>query len=191
MTAAPTFDDLFSVIARASVGDAEARVVVDDASPPDAVETRLAVALNLLLDDLGLRATQLRARLATIEAQQHTITALSTPVLRVADRVLLVPLVGRIDDARAQQMVQRVLEEVRATRARTVLVDLTGVPAVDASAAAALVRLAQAAALMGARAVLAGLSSAVAEALAGAGPAGRLRVVSDLALAIEDSRGRR
>src|SRR3954447_8714234 len=61
MTDLPSFDDIFSVMAAASVGDLNARVVIPDNPPLERNETRLAIALNILLEDLALRAGELRS----------------------------------------------------------------------------------------------------------------------------------
>jgi PAS domain S-box-containing protein len=116
-----------------------------------------------------------------LEMRQQTIIALSTPVLRPMDGVLLLPLIGLIDAQRAGQLTRTVLDEIGRSHDRVVLIDLTGVPEVDEHAAHALVALARAAALMGATPVLAGLTSSVAAQFTGrAEQLGDLHVVADL-----------
>lgn len=113
-----------------------------------------------------------RASLAALaEAQvaerrlRDTIAAMDTPILPVAEGVLVVPLIGDLDAARGEELLARVLARAAATRAHTLLLDITGVPLVDQPAAAALVRLGQALRLLGARCMLVGLSGEAAQTL--------------------------
>lgn len=98
-------------------------------------------------------------------ALQEALRALSTPVLELGEGLLLVPLIGVLDDARMQQLQSAILEGVRSRAGRAVVIDLTGVADVDSHVAAHIVRIATAARLLGARVRLSGLSAAVAEAL--------------------------
>ena len=100
-----------------------------------------------------------------IAHQQQEIQDLSTPVLQVRDRLLLLPLVGMIDTHRARMITQNLLQAIRASRARVVVIDITGVPAVDSKVANHLLQTVAAARLMGATAVITGLSAEVAQAL--------------------------
>lgn len=98
-----------------------------------------------------------------IADQQRTILRLSTPILEVADGVLLAPIVGAVDQARATSLISAALDAIQARGARRLIVDLTGVDDFDASTAAHLVRLCAAAALLGARAILSGINPALAQ----------------------------
>jgi rsbT co-antagonist protein RsbR len=106
----------------------------------------------------------LSAREATIR-QQRVTTEFSTPVLVLRPGVLVVPVVGVLDSTRAAQLSQRLLEAIGRHRARAVVIDVTGVPGIDAGVAARLARAVGAARLMGARSVLTGLSAVSAAAL--------------------------
>jgi rsbT co-antagonist protein RsbR len=113
------------------------------------------------------------AYLATKEAiiaeQQQAIRELSTPVLQVTGHVLVVPLVGRIDNARARQLTETLLVAIRDRRARGVVLDVTGVPQVDVSVANHLAMTCDAARLMGASIVITGMSSEIARAMVSLG----------------------
>lgn len=107
----------------------------------------------------------LSAKERIIGEQQVAIRELSTPVLQIRDGLLLLPLVGVIDSSRARQMTDQLLQAIRANRAKVIVVDITGVPAVDSMVANHLVQVVEAARLLGARAILTGLSAEVAQTL--------------------------
>jgi len=115
--------------------------------------------------------TAVRARVRQYELRdhQHELTdlvhKLSTPVLEVRPRVLLVPLIGALDQQRARQMTEELLRAVRASRARVVVIDLTGVPGVDAGVANHLLLTMEASRLLGAELILTGISTATAATL--------------------------
>jgi anti-anti-sigma regulatory factor len=120
------------------------------------------------------------------ERLMHEIRDLSTPVLRVRDGLLVIPVVGAIDDARSQQITERLLAAITENRARVVVIDLTGVAGVDASVADRLVQTIEAARLMGATAIVSGISDSIAQTIAQlAVDLAPLRTVGDLQGAIE------
>ncbi|MDC3955941.1 PAS domain S-box protein [Polyangium jinanense] len=100
-----------------------------------------------------------------IEAQQKLIEELETPILPVAPGVLVMPLVGRVDSARAERLLGSLLEGTTAHGARVVILDITGVPVVDADVAEGLVRAARAVRLLGAETMLTGIGPLVARQL--------------------------
>ena len=104
-----------------------------------------------------------------IAAQQAALRELSTPLIPLADHVVAMPLIGSIDSARAQQIVEELLAGVAANRATTAIIDITGVPIVDTQVAGALLRAAQAVELLGSRVVLTGIRPEVAQTLVGIG----------------------
>lgn len=104
-----------------------------------------------------------------IAAQQAALRELSTPLIPLADHVVAMPLIGSIDSARAQQIIEELLTGVVANRATTAIIDITGVPIVDTQVAGALLRAAQAVELLGSRVVLTGIRPEVAQTLVGIG----------------------
>jgi rsbT co-antagonist protein RsbR len=104
-----------------------------------------------------------------IADQQEAIRELSLPVLQVREELLIVPLVGVIDTARARQLIETLLAAIRDKRARGVVVDVTGVPIVDTAIANTLVQVCDAARLMGATVVITGISPEMAQTLVGLG----------------------
>lgn len=106
-----------------------------------------------------------RQREEVISRQQAVLAELSTPLVPIADGVIAMPLVGAIDSARAQLIMETLLQGISDLQAETAILDITGVRVVDTQVANALLRAAQAAKLLGARVVLTGISAEVAQAL--------------------------
>jgi anti-anti-sigma regulatory factor len=98
-----------------------------------------------------------------IRDQELAIRDLSTPVLKLSDELLLLPVVGVIDSTRARVMTDELLLAIRAHRAKVVVIDITGVPAVDSMVANHLLQTVEASRLLGARVLLTGLTAEVAQ----------------------------
>ena len=122
--------------------------------------------MKLTFLDMGLAIdTYIQQRERTIHDQQEAIRELSTPVLQVRDRLLILPIVGLIDTPRARQLTEQLLRSIRSNRAKVVVIDITGVPIVDTIVANHLVQAVEAARLMGASAIITGLSPEIARTL--------------------------
>ncbi len=102
-----------------------------------------------------------------IKAQQAALEELSTPLIPIGERVVVMPLVGAIDQARAERIITTLLEGVQRSRALTAIIDVTGVALIDTYVAAALMQAAQAAQMLGTRVLLTGISPEVAQTLVG------------------------
>jgi anti-anti-sigma regulatory factor len=100
----------------------------------------------------------LEVQLALTRAQQEDLRSLSVPILEAAPGVLLLPLVGRMDEDRAGHIADRLLHAISARGVRAVLLDVTGLSTVDTASVAALAAITRAATLMGARCLLSGVS---------------------------------
>jgi len=113
------------------------------------------------------RALNERSRMheEIIQAQEATLQELSTPLMPIADKVLVLPLVGTLDTRRAQHVLETLLEGVAARQAETVLVDITGVQVVDTQVANTLIQATRAVRLLGARVVLTGIQPRIAQTL--------------------------
>lgn len=149
---------------------------------------QLAVAAGRIrfLEERRAADAAILERERTIRSQAEAIRELSIPVLQLRRGALLVPLVGALDAERTSLLTERLLADVRAQRARVVIIDITGVPTVDAQVAADLLQTAVACRLMGAATIVSGLSAGVAHAIAATGiDLDGLATVSDLASAIE------
>ncbi len=104
-----------------------------------------------------------------LESKQDTIRELSTPILQVRDRILVLPLIGTVDTPRAMQATAALLASIRSSRALAVIIDVTGVPMVDSHVALHFVNTAESARLMGASVILTGISTETARSLVALG----------------------
>jgi rsbT co-antagonist protein RsbR len=111
------------------------------------------------------QAEQALLQAKIIETHEATIRELASPLLPIARGVVAIPIVGTIDDRRAEQIMLTLLEGISRLGARVAILDITGVRTVDTAVAHGLVRAAQAASLIGAKVVLSGTSPNVAQAL--------------------------
>ncbi len=109
--------------------------------------------------------TYLAAHAETVRRHQQAIRELSTPVIRVYDGVLLLPLVGAIDSLRAGQVMESVLARVADDQARVIILDIAGVAVVDTKVADNLVKTTAAVRLLGAETILTGISAQVARTM--------------------------
>lgn len=125
----------------------------DDGSLVQVVATFTDITARKLIED--------KAR-----AQERRIAELSTPLIPLEARIMLIPLLGALDDARARQLLEVLLTGVRERGARVVIIDVSGVPELDADAAEALRRCAGGLRLLGARCLVTGIRPAVADSLA-------------------------
>lgn len=107
----------------------------------------------------------LREQMAIVEAQAREIRALSTPILEVWESVLLVPLLGVLDEARTNALEETLLASIALRGARHVILDLTGIASMDAEAARRLVSLVAGAELLGSRGIFVGIRRDVAAAI--------------------------
>ncbi len=108
-----------------------------------------------------------RVQLGIIEAQRTMLEKLAVPVVRIWEGVLLLPLVGALNQERAEGVTESVLAAIVSAGARFVIIDVTGVPLLDTMAADALLRTVRAAALLGCESVLVGIGPAAAQTLVG------------------------
>jgi len=121
------------------------------------------------LHDITERWEGERERLALkqeiIEAQKRALRELSTPLIPVAEHVLVMPLVGTIDSVRAQAVLEVLLDGVMTYKARMTILDITGVESMDTEVTNALVQAARAVSLLGAQAILTGIQPRIAKTL--------------------------
>jgi rsbT co-antagonist protein RsbR len=120
-------------------------------------------AANRIANTVAVGFVQERERI--IRQQQEAIRELSTPVLQVRERLLILPIIGVIDPQRARQLTEQLLRGIRANRAKVVVIDITGVPTIDSNVANHLVQTVEASRLMGATVIVTGLSSEIAQTL--------------------------
>src|SRR5688572_553259 len=143
-------------------------------------------AANRIANTVAVSFVQERERI--IRQQQEAIRELSTPVLQVRERLLILPIIGVIDSQRARQVTEQLLRGIRKNRAKVVVVDITGVPTIDSTVANHLVQTVEASRLMGASVIITGLSSEIAQTLVNIGvDLGKMNTVGDLQGGIEQA----
>jgi rsbT co-antagonist protein RsbR len=120
-----------------------------------------------LLDELGLLTTEAfqKSREEVILRQQKELLELSTPVVRLWENILALPLIGTLDSARTQVVMQNLLEAIVQTRSDFAIIDITGVPIVDTLVAQHLLKTVAAARLMGADCLISGIRPQIAQTI--------------------------
>jgi len=143
-------------------------------------------AANRIANTVAVGFVQERERI--IRQQQEAIRELSTPVLQVRERLLILPIIGVVDAQRARQLTEQLLRGIRSNRAKVVVIDITGVPAVDSKVANHLVQTVEASRLLGATVIVTGLSSEIAQTLVTIGvDLAKMKTVGDLQGGIEEA----
>lgn len=123
------------------------------------VEKLVAFDMSIAID------VYVAANLDTVARHQAAIREMSTPVIRIQDRVLLLPLVGTVDSHRAQQIMETLLVRVVDEQAKVVIIDIAGVAVVDTKVADHLLKTTAAVRLLGAKTILTGISPLVARTI--------------------------
>jgi rsbT co-antagonist protein RsbR len=124
-------------------------------------------ALTQLLDRLALFTTEVyqQSREEVINRQQQELMELSTPVVKLWEGILAVPLIGTLDSARTQVVMESLLQRIVDTGARIAIIDITGVPTVDTLVAQHLIKTVAAARLMGAECIISGIRPQIAQTI--------------------------
>jgi rsbT co-antagonist protein RsbR len=161
---------LFDALARQYPGDA-------------ASLSKATIATGALLDRLGLHTMEVfqQSREELIVRQQQEISELSTPVIKLWDRVLALPLIGTLDSQRTQVVMENLLDSIVQQGAEIAIIDITGVPTVDTLTAQHLLKTVAAARLMGADCIISGIRPQIAQTMVHLGV--ELTVVSKATLA--------
>lgn len=120
-----------------------------------------------LLDRMGLIMVEnyIRSREEIIHQQREDMMELSTPVIKVWDKILTLPIIGTLDSRRAQLMMEALLQKIVETSSTIAILDITGVKTMDTLVANHLIKTVTAARLMGARCILTGVSPAIAQTM--------------------------
>jgi rsbT co-antagonist protein RsbR len=163
------------------------RLLEAHAADPQKAFSIFVSLMKLVFMDIGLAVdTYIAARESTMHKQQEAIRELSTPVLQIRDRLLLLPIIGVIDTHRARLITESLLRSIRASRAKVIVMDITGVATIDSKVANHLLQTVAAARLMGAAVIVTGLSSDVAQSLVALGiDLNKLNTMGDLQGGIE------
>ncbi len=162
-------NDIADQMAAAVQGTFDFNVRTGSTAP---VLQKLSLMLNFVLDstrrnleDVRKKNEQLGAQLETIERQRRAIQELSTPILQLWEGVLVLPVIGFVDSARSQQMMERLLDEIVARQARHVIIDVTGVAVMDTQTADYFTKIFNSVRFLGAQCLLTGIRPAVAQTL--------------------------
>ncbi len=140
------------------------------------------------IDSFKRREIELQEKLAIINEQRSAIRALSAPIIQVWDRVIALPVVGTLDEERAEEITGRLLDAVATNASRYAILDLTGVETVDEGTAHHLVKIIRAIQLLGTKSIVTGIRPAMAQTLIALGAGfGGARTVSNLREAIKIS----
>lgn len=143
-------------------------------------------AANRIANTVAVSFVEERARV--IRQQQDSIRELSTPVLPIRERLLILPIIGVLDAERARQLTEQLLNGIRQHRAKVVVIDITGASDVDEAVANHLVRTVDASRLMGASAIITGLSPEIARTLVTIGvDLSKMHTIGDLQGGLEEA----
>jgi rsbT co-antagonist protein RsbR len=146
-------------------------------------------ALQTALDDVQTRAEEQTRLLEEVEYQRATVKDLNVPVIPIDATTLVMPLVGALDSTRLRQLREQCLHALEQRGARTLVLDITGVPIVDTQVAQGLLMTVRAARLLGAEVALVGIRPEVAQSIVGLGLESRdVRTFSDLQSALDRAR---
>jgi len=133
---------------------------------PDTL-TSATWSLTELVDGLGLYTVEMyqKSREEIIKRQQEDLLELSTPVVKLWDGILALPIIGTLDSARTQVVMQSLLQAIVQTNSRVAIIDITGVPTVDTVVAQHLLKTVTAARLMGADCIISGVRPQIAQTI--------------------------
>ena len=123
------------------------------------------VKINKMMDSLGIITfeTFIKGREEVILRQTDEITEISTPVIRLWDGILALPIIGTLDSARTQVVMENLLQEIVASGSTIAILDISGVPAVDSLVAQHLIKTVAATRLMGAECIISGIRPEIAQ----------------------------
>ena len=142
------------------------RIQQEYKAQPDALAAELWAATELL-DTMGLYTTEVaqKSREDVIRRQQEELLELSTPVVKLWDGIVALPLIGTLDSARTQVVMESLLQAIVETNSRVAIIDITGVPTVDTVVAQHLLKTVTAARLMGAECIISGVRPQIAQTI--------------------------
>jgi rsbT co-antagonist protein RsbR len=143
-----------------------ARLRTEAGGNAESLAEEMWVAVELL-DKLGLYTTEMyqKSRDEVIARQQQELLELSTPVVKLWDNILALPLIGTLDSERTQVVMENLLQKIVETGAAIAIIDITGVPTVDTLVAQHLLKTVAAARLMGADCIISGIRPQIAQTI--------------------------
>ncbi len=164
----PLLQPIVSELGALATYEKLSRLCEEESYPLPEINRLLIVVVDQLQREQAARLRELNSALAE----------LATPVIRIWTDVLLVPLIGSLDAERAEAMAEKLLETVSNTRARTVIVDVTGLPLIDTAVGSFLIETFTATKLLGTEVILTGIKPHVAHTLAKLGIDFRMVTIS-------------
>ncbi|MEJ2687062.1 MAG: STAS domain-containing protein [Gammaproteobacteria bacterium] len=147
------------------------RVMIEELETESALDSQQVRAILLLLASvfndiiLDVFHVYLEEKERTIQAQQEELREISTPITEIWDGVLTLPIIGTLDSSRTMMVMERLLARIETDRAKVVVMDVTGVLAIDSQVSHHLIQMIRAVGLMGAEAILTGIRPEIARAL--------------------------
>jgi rsbT co-antagonist protein RsbR len=142
------------------------RIQQEYKSQPDALAAEMWAATELL-DAMGLYTTEIfqKSREEVVRRQQEELLELSTPVVKLWEGIVALPLIGTLDSARTQVVMESLLQAIVQTNSKVAIIDITGVPTVDTVVAQHLLKTVTAARLMGAECIISGVRPQIAQTI--------------------------
>jgi len=167
------------ILSMVSIGEYNPELIQIEVSPEADEFSVLEAALNIYNQELAAARLQneryigelehskreLQEQIETIAKQQMAIHELSTPIVEVWEDILLLPIISSIDSQRAAEMTEKLLDRVKASRSRCIIIDITGVELVDTNTANSMLKMTRAARLLGAMCVLTGIRPEIARTM--------------------------
>ncbi len=160
------------VLSQAACGNLDVEFEFDEEIENADALTSVETGINVLITDMGSqveeakrRNEELEDKLELIEKQRQAIEELSTPIIKIWDQVLVLPLIGTLDTRRSQNLTEALLTDIADTQSKVTILDITGVPNVDSAVANHLLKTVAAVKLLGAECVITGIRPEVAQTI--------------------------
>ena len=133
-------DRLIDTMASLTTGEYDVAFEVDETNEDDF--TQVEFSINFLIEQLAYernenetKQKELQDKINLIEQQKQAIQELSTPIIKIWDQVLVLPLIGSLDTRRSQHLTESLLTDIATTQSAIAIIDITGVPTVDSAVA--------------------------------------------------------
>lgn len=161
---------MVETMAALTTGDYNVTLEVDEKREDDF--TQIEYSVNFLVEQLSYernenesKQKELQEKLDLIQQQKKAIEELSTPIIKIWDQVLVLPLIGALDTRRSQMLTENLLTEIAITQSKITILDITGVPTVDSAVANHLLKTVGSVKLLGAQCVVTGIRPEVAQTI--------------------------
>jgi anti-anti-sigma regulatory factor len=152
-------------------GDMVGIISVDDPrdgkrpTPLSLLPMELLANMTAVAVENATNLAKLEEMLRKLREQQNVVMELSTPVIRIWEKILVLPLIGTVDSIRAQQIMENILLKISETESSVIIIDITGVPIIDTLVASHLIKTVEAVKLLGADTIITGINPEIAQTL--------------------------